>query len=130
MRNCSCGREKPYLECCHLIHEGTVKAATAEDLMRSRYTAFTLANGDYLMKSHHPDTRNPKDKMNLEKWAKSVNWIKLEILNRTNGLEFNDRGTVEFKAFYFENRQIQVIHENSEFVKENSLWYYVGIVSN
>jgi SEC-C motif-containing protein len=80
---CPCGNERSYKNCCGPIIEGKLSAQTAEELMRSRYTAFTLANGDYLMNSHHADTRNPKDQKSIEKWAKSVNWLKLEVLNAT-----------------------------------------------
>ena len=48
--------------------------------MRSRYSAFVLANGDYLMATHHKSTRPIKEKKAIVKWAKSVQWLKLEIL--------------------------------------------------
>ena len=63
--------------------------------MRSRYTAFTLANSDDLMKSHHSETRKINDKKDIESWAKSVNWLKLDILNTTQGQASDDYGTVE-----------------------------------
>jgi len=126
--SCFCGSLKEFTECCSPIISGARKAVTAEELMRSRYSAFTLANGDYLMKSHHSKTRNPKDKKNIESWAKSVSWVKLEILNYTKGQKTDDFGTVEFKAFYFERGQMGVIHENSTFHRENGIWFYYGMV--
>jgi len=125
---CPCGTGKDFNNCCGPIIEGRLPAQTAEELMRSRYTAFTLANGDYLMKSHHPGTRNPKDKANIEKWAKSVIWLKLEILNFTLGLPKDNLGTVEFKAFYLENGRVQFIHENSIFKRVLDSWLYYGLV--
>ena len=35
-------------------------------------------------------------------------------------------GTVEFKAHFMENSAINVIHENSEFCKEDGHWVYLG----
>ncbi len=125
--NCPCGRLKQYVDCCQPIHNHLRKAETAEDLMRSRYVAFTLANGDYLLESHHSDTRNPKDKLVIQNWAKSVHWLKLEVLNTEDGQVNDAFGTVEFKAFFMENGKIDVIHENSTFKIENNRWVYYGI---
>ena len=50
--DCPCGRNKSYQDCCGLIHKSLKEAETAEDLMRSRYTAFVKGNGQYLQKSH------------------------------------------------------------------------------
>ena len=128
IKNCTCGREKPYLECCYLIHEGTEKAVTAEELMRSRYAAFTRGKGDYLMESHSVTTRVLKDEKLIEKWAKSVTWLHLDILNITDGKADDTHGTVEFKAFFMEQGKMDVIHENSSFIMENGKWVYVGVV--
>ncbi|WP_354667418.1 YchJ family protein [Pseudotamlana agarivorans] len=103
------------------------KAKTAEQLMRSRYSAFVLAKGDYLVESHHSKTRTPKEKKSIEKWAKSVQWIKLEVLETTKGQIEDTEGTVTFNAYFFENGKVDVIHEKSAFVKENSLWKYLGL---
>ncbi|WP_299253118.1 YchJ family metal-binding protein [uncultured Aquimarina sp.] len=125
MSKCYCGRSQTYDTCCGSIHKEMTQALSAEDLMRSRYSAFVLANGDYLMKSHHRSTRPIKEKKSIINWAKSVKWIKLEILDKTKGLEFDEEGTVAFKAFYFENGALEVIHENSRFVKEDGRWVYL-----
>jgi SEC-C motif-containing protein len=79
MMNCPCGINKNYINCCEIAHNDLSAVQTAAQLMRSRYTAFTMANGDYLMKSHHSTTRPENEKKDIEKWAKSVNWIRLDI---------------------------------------------------
>ena len=67
-----------------------------------RYSAFVFANIDYLQKSHHSSTRpSKKEKREIESWAKSVNWLKLEVLNST-------KTTVEFKAYFMENGSINI----------------------
>lgn len=94
--------------------------------MRSRYTAFTLADVDYLLRSHAAKTRPVKDRKSIERWAKSVTWIGLSIL-RTEAGEANDEtGYVEFKATFFENGQPGQIHERSLFHRENGKWVYVS----
>ncbi len=125
--NCYCGQEKTYANCCEIIHKNREKALTAEQLMRSRYSAFVLANGDYLMQSHHKSTRPLKEKKALVKWAKSVNWIKLDIQDTTQGQQHQNAGTVTFNAYFFENGKVDCIHEKSAFIKEDNLWYYLGL---
>lgn len=124
---CPCSIEKKYSDCCKKAHQNIGSVSSAEALMRSRYSAFVLANIEYLQKSHHSKTRPlKKEKRDIEKWAKSVKWLKLEVLNTTKGTANDSTGTVEFKAFFMENGEINVIHENSKFVKENNHWVYVG----
>ncbi|MFT5242993.1 MAG: SEC-C motif-containing protein [Psychroserpens sp.] len=127
---CYCGNKKTYATCCEVFHLNKGKTKTAEQLMRSRYSAFVLANGDYLMQTHHSSTRPISEKKEIVKWAKSVQWIKLEILETTRGLENDLEGTVTFNAYFYENGSIELIHEKSAFLKENDTWYYLGYAKN
>lgn len=128
--NCYCGNSKSYSDCCKIAHKNPAEIKTAEQLMRSRYSAFVLADGDYLMATHHSSTRPIKEKKAIVKWAKSVEWIKLEILETTNGLELENEGTVTFNAYFYENGNVNNIHEKSAFIKENNKWYYLGHAEN
>lgn len=115
---CPCNSTKLYIDCCKKAHENIHSVTTAEILMRSRYSAFVLANIDYLQKSHYSLTRpSETEKQEILAWTKSVEWVKLNVLNTTEN-------TVEFKAFFYENGSLNVIHENSFFVKENKHWVY------
>ena len=124
---CYCGNLKSYVSCCEKVHKNITNAKTAEQLMRSRYSAFVLANGDYLMKSHHSKTRPTSEKKLIVAWTKSVNWIKLEIIETTKGLESDTKGTVTFNAYFYELGTMDVIHEKSAFIKEDNHWKYLGI---
>ena len=128
IKTCPCGLAAAYKACCATAHQSLSQVLTAEQLMRSRYTAFTKADGDYLMKSHHSSTRPLSEKKAIVKWAKSVEWLKLEILTKTKGEELDTEGTVEFKAYYKDKGGVQFIHENSFFTKEKGVWVYLGIV--
>lgn len=125
---CPCGKNQTYKNCCEKIHINFSTAICAEDLMRSRYTAFTLGMGQYLNDSHHKTSRNESEKESIEKWAKSVKFIKLEILNSTLGNIDDTNGTVEFKAHFKQGVFKRVIHENSSFIKEDGSWYYLGSI--
>ncbi|TLX70239.1 Sec-C motif domain protein [Labilibacter sediminis] len=124
MINCPCGSGKLLKDCCQPIIQNQKDAITAEELMRSRYTAFTLADVGYLMKSHHSKTRPIKEKKNIKKWAESVQWMGLTIINKTEGSAKDTKGMVEFKAVFIENGKLDHIHECSLFEKENGKWVY------
>jgi SEC-C motif-containing protein len=123
---CPCGSGFSYSDCCEPIISGRNDAATAQALMRSRYVAFNQANVDYLMRSHSAKTRPVKERKNIEKWAKSVTWMGLSILDTQAGDASDEIGTVEFKATYLENGKLQQIHEKSLFQRENGKWVYVS----
>lgn len=94
--------------------------------MRSRYTAYVLADIDYLMASHHPKTRPVKERKNILRWTKSLQWLQLKILDKRAGNINDKEGWVEFKAVFIENGLPQDIHENSYFIKEYGKWYYLS----
>lgn len=124
---CPCGTGKDYQECCGVFHSDISKVETAEQLMRSRYTAFVKANGDYLMKSQHSSTRRPEQKFDLVRWAMSVKWLRLEVLEVIDGEAEDDKGEVLFNAYYMERFRNRCLNEHSRFVKENGHWVYLGI---
>jgi len=123
---CRCGSNRAADECCELIISGKKEAVTAEELMRSRYVAFTKADGNYLMRSFHSRYRQVKERKNIEHWAKSVQWMGLAILNSAAGQENDSSGMVEFRALYLENGILQQIHEKSLFERENGKWVYTS----
>jgi SEC-C motif domain protein len=130
MTNCPCCSGKSYTDCCQPIIE-TQSATTALSLMRSRYTAYNIGNAEYLSKTTHPTTRGQYQPEEIKEWSKENDWIKLEIVSLEHGNINNDRGIVEFKAYYKnKNGNIELIHERSTFLKENNLWFYLDGVMN
>lgn len=123
---CPCGSKLEFNVCCEPIILKRKVAETSQALMRSRYVAFTLADADYLMESHHSDTRPLKDKKAIQKWSKSVKWMGLIIDKTSKGQASDYEGWVEFRALYLENGKAQQIHENSYFKKENGQWFYLS----
>lgn len=128
MNGCPCGSEKSYVDCCQKAHLAPAFIATAEELMRSRYSAFTLADGPYLIETHHSATRQNVDEKDLVTWAKSVEWLRLEIIQTTTGHSSDTTGTVEFKAHFKEKGKARYIHEHSFFEKEYGVWKYKSII--
>jgi len=116
---CPCGSLNHYGACCKLLIDGTNNAKTAEELMRSRYSAYVVGAIDYLVDTTHLSTRKNHKRKDIENWSKSTKWVGLEIVEATTS-------TVEFIAtFEGENNSIEPHHEKSTFVLEGGKWYYV-----
>lgn len=126
IKDCPCGKKLGYEKCCGKFHNSNATPSTAEDLMRSRYTAFTLALGDYLIKTHASSARSSVNKDDLIKWAKSAKWVKLEIIDTLSGKENDSTGIVEFRAHFKEKIFKRQIHERSNFIRENGEWKYLN----
>ncbi len=125
MSDCVCGSGSTYEKCCQPYLEKNIPAPTAEALMRSRYTAYTKADMRYIEDTHHLSTRQQLDMAATEKWARSAEWFKLEVLSVKNGQPGEEKGVVEFKAYYRLDGKDCVLHEVSDFVSSNGRWYYV-----
>lgn len=124
---CPCGSKQNYDDCCGAIISGKRDANTCLDLMKSRYSAYTKADINYLMRSNHSQTRPASnERKSIKQWTESVRWMQLIIVNTWNGTSKDKEGHVEFKAMYFENGKIQQIHEKSLFHRENGKWVYVS----
>ena len=100
--------------------DGLAPAATAEALMRSRYSAFAEANASYLLASWHPSTRPAR--MDIHPRQR---WLGLKIKRTEAGGPKDDRGVVAFAARYKIDGRGQRLEEVSEFVREAGRWYYL-----
>jgi SEC-C motif domain protein len=120
LAQCPCGSRKVFNDCCgrYLIDGET--APTAEALMRSRYTAYTLLNEDYLLATWHPSTRPAQLGLAQETPAK---WLGLDV-KRHQQLD-DSHAIVEFVARYRINGRAHRLHEVSRFVREQGRWYYL-----
>lgn len=112
-QECPCGTGKPYDACCGRLHRGEAVAATAEELMRSRYAAHVVGDGNHLFRTWHPRTR-PDDTDPDPR----VRWTGLEVLAAS---EDGDRAVVEFRAHH----EGGVMHEVSRFERRAGRWVYV-----
>ncbi|GAA0615617.1 hypothetical protein HPO96_00930 [Kribbella sandramycini] len=116
---CPCGLPATYAGCCGRFHAGQDAAATAEQLMRSRYAAFVVGDTAYLLRTWHSSTRP----LGLQ-LVPDRHWTGLTILGTSDGSPFHSEGTVEFRA----DHQAGAQYENSYFTRENGAWVYVSPV--
>ena len=125
MKNCFCGKSLSYDDCCGSLHLGKCVAKTAEELMRSRYSAFAVANVDYILRTYAPETRPNSERAEIKQWAESVMWLGLQVLSTQKGKSDDKEGRVKFKALYSEAGKIHEMIEDSFFRFEKGEWFYV-----
>ena len=121
MSTCCCGSAQPYAACCGRLHCGAENAATAEALMRSRYSAYVLGLEPYLLASWHPSTR--PESLDLA-GAAGTKWLGLEIRRQQQADDAH--ASVEFVARYRVGGRGHRLHEVSHFIREDGRWYYVA----
>jgi SEC-C motif-containing protein len=115
-----CLSGEQYRMCCGRFHSGAAEAATAEQLMRSRYSAFVLLDGAYLLRTWHP--KEAPRELDLDP---EMEWRRLDIVAADRGGPLDAQGTVEFKAHYRHSGERGVLHEVSRFVREDGRWFYL-----
>ena len=128
--NCPCGSSKEYAKCCEPFITGKSLPETAEQLMRSRYTAYTNETINYIKDTLAPESQKDFNITSARKWAKGSEWLGLKIISSSGGAADN-KGTVEFIASYKQDGHKFDHHETSEFRKnEKGQWLFVDGESN
>lgn len=121
---CPCGHAASYLTCCGRLHAhfaatGELTAASAEALMRSRYSAFVRDELDYLQATWHASTRPAELSAN----EPGLKWLGLDV--KKHGELDADHAWVEFVARCKLGGKAQRLQERSRFVRENGVWFYL-----
>ncbi|GAA3515575.1 YchJ family protein [Dietzia aurantiaca] len=118
MTPCPCGGAD-YRDCCGPLVEDGVPARTAEQLMRSRYTAFSLERPDHLWRTWHPRTRPDTVEVG------GTTWTGLTVLEVVAGLADDDDGVVEFEARFTDVDGPGIMRERSVFRRRGGRWVYL-----
>lgn len=117
---CPCGSAREFAACCGKYLDQGAVPETAEQLMRSRYTAYALERADYLTETWHRSTRPPSLEIDPR-----LQWLGLKILQTTQGGAGDTEGWVEFLARVKLGGRAERMQECSRFVRENGRWYYI-----
>ncbi|HYD32833.1 MAG TPA: YchJ family protein [Azospirillaceae bacterium] len=125
MTDCPCGSGRALDACCGPYLDGAVQAPTAEALMRSRYSAFSVGKIDYLKETLLPETQDDFNRDEVAEWAASSQWKGLEVRSVEGGGEGDDEGKVEFIARFKMAGKDYTHHEVGRFGKRDGRWYYV-----
>jgi SEC-C motif domain protein len=106
--------------------EGQDNAPTAETLMRSRYTAYSLNRIDYIMETCHPSILKQQDEAAIRRWCENSQFLRLDLIETRAGNAQDDQGTVRFIAWIKEKDVLGGIHERSTFAKYEGFWTYLS----
>ena len=122
---CPCGAGDSYREHCAVVHQnGAGVGATAESLMRARYSAYVRHDRDFLMMSWHRDTRP-----NGLEFDPALTWLGLDVIDTVGGGALDSEGIVEFKARFSRGGEFLELHERSSFARVDGHWVYRSAVT-
>lgn len=102
-RSCPCGSGETYGDCCGPLHGGDRLCLTMTDVLRSRYSAFSLRNIKYVMDTTHEECRDHRE--DKVAWAKDLNkggmfdsfeFVKLEAGEEEMSDDNDNEGFVDF----------------------------------
>ncbi|SIR92763.1 SEC-C motif-containing protein [Aquipseudomonas alcaligenes] len=118
---CPCGSGLPLSNCCGKWHQGQ-PAPSAEQLMRSRYSAYTLGLIDYLVATTLPPQQAALDRDSMRAWSLASTWLGLEV----EGSELLDtHAFVTFTARWHDGDSEHSHRERSAFVRQAGRWYFI-----
>ena len=122
---CPCGGGS-YGRCCAPMHRGERQAPTAEQLMRSRYSAFVRGEVDYLLATHsEPGLPVARRRRELQRSCRQLRWLGLTIREVRAGGPQDLEGIVRFEA----RHQGGVLRETSLFQRRDGrsdgAWLYI-----
>lgn len=127
LQDCPCGQGQ-YANCCQPLHLRLKIANTAEQLMRSRYSAFALQQIDYILQTTALGQQTALDREAIADWSQSNDWLKLEVIQHQPKVD-KTHALVEFKAHYCDKnqgeKQQHIHHEISHFVLHQQQWYFL-----
>ncbi len=144
---CPCHSQRTFSRCCGPYLNGTAFAPTAEALMRSRYTAFSTGQVDYLLSTQQSTCdlegdRRQAERKSLQQSVNSTQWLNLVVVGVQKGKARDTTGVVEFVAAYRPKAvmtpgmgaQVQQMHERScfervtrsRFTKQDDQWLYTA----
>ena len=86
--------------------------------MRSRYSAYALQSYQYLIDSHHPDSRAGISVAQLTESNIDTRWLALQIIQATET-------RVSFRAYYSLHNEISCLYEDSRFLHYEGRWFYL-----
>jgi SEC-C motif-containing protein len=122
---CPCGSGVAFAQCCDPVLKQDRPAATAEQLMRSRFTAHFLGDYPHLHRTYLATARKPYVEENLE--GGELQWTRLVIHAHEPGPK-PETAFVDFTAYYRDGDAEQALHEKSEFSRIDGAWFYARSV--
>lgn len=124
MMLCPCGSNALYTQCCAVYHQGQ-KPSSAEQLMRSRYSAYALTLVDYLVATTLPIQQHRLDRAGIEAWSRSSQWQGLNVHQHQLAPHSSEHAWVSFSARWRDAQGEHQHDERSAFVRVEGQWYFI-----
>ncbi|SFC64688.1 YchJ family protein [Pseudoalteromonas denitrificans] len=119
---CLCGNELSFNLCCQPFINGDKIPTNPEALMRSRYSAYSKGDAEYIYKTYAQEKQAENPIKEIAEFANSCQFLKLEVLETD---DFIEESFVTFKVHYLFSNLLCTLHEKSKFIKENDCWKYL-----
>jgi SEC-C motif domain protein len=118
--HCHCGNQIPFDQCCQPFIEEKSLPETAEQLLRSRYSAYVIKNSDYVAKTDvQPNLKS------IEDWMRASQFTELRVGEIRGGGKDDSQGTIVFEADYTANEHKHLHRETSQFEKRDGRWMFL-----
>lgn len=124
MSHCPCGSGLDIDTCCGPLINGA-SAKSPEALMRSRYTAFTLGNLDYIEGTCTEEALGTLNRADLERSLPETKWLEMKVRETSGGSVEDVEGTVTFSFRYTYGGREHSQTELGRFVRQ-ARWLYDG----
>jgi len=124
---CLCGSGLEYENCCARYIENGDNVPDAASMVRSRYTAYCLQKYAYHVESTHPDFREKLTAEIIEKYAKDIKWLSLELGEEKEYISAEGEcfRQISFVAHYEKDGKPRQLSETSFFKEKDERLYYV-----
>jgi SEC-C motif-containing protein len=119
---CPCGTGRTFGECCRPLLARERAAATAEELMRSRFTAHFVKDFEHVHRTYAKTAGEPYV---ADPEAGKTAWTRLVIHSHETGAN-PETASVDFSAYYREGEKEQALHEKARFQRIGGAWMYTG----
>lgn len=142
--NCYCRSGQTFANCCQPFHQGTRFPETAEQLMRSRFSAYcegSAASVQYVADSYHPLTQPSNPSHEIAAFAKAAHFVRLDVIHASvvselpaellktlfqhDSLTSLAYATVHFKVQFLMNDRLHLLEEISRFIATLGRWTYL-----
>ncbi len=117
---CPCGTGQTFAQCCDALLQKQRPAKTAEELMRSRFTAHVVGDFEHLHRTYLATSREPYV---AEAGGPTKAWSRLVIHAHEAGPK-PDQAFVDFTAYFREEDAEHALHEKGEFQRVDGTWFY------
>lgn len=124
-RLCPCTSKRLFAQCCEPYLAGKKLPETAEKLMRSRFSAYSLGRADYLIHTTAEKERAELDRDELAAYCRTIKCISLKIISTEAGGPEDAEGVVIFHASLQVDGKRMLHREKSRFAREEGRWVYV-----